>query len=1350
MASKVRLAWLGLLIVCLFGSAQGCSCGDSNSQGVCGDGHVDMGEECDDGNNVDGDGCSSTCKNEMVSARCGDGHLDPGEECDDGNTKSGDGCSATCTKESTSGKCGDGHKDPGEECDDGNTKSGDGCSSTCKKESIVGVCGDGHVDPGEECDDGNKVAGDGCENNCTKTPDEVTCQNLQPIPSGTCEVTAGDGNKFMVGTVLTPTKIYRGGGVLVDTTGQITCVGCMCAAMASGATTLTCPDGVITAALINTHDHITYTQDSPYNDTGERYEHRNDWREGKNGHTKIPSQGSATDDQIRWGEVRFLMGGATSTVGSGSATGILRNLDKPDPAQQGLAENPVDFDTFPLGDSNGTQLASGCGYPSVVTEASIASDTAYFPHVAEGINGFASNEFTCLSDANMGHDVVQPQTAMIHAVGLTPADYADMAKNGTALIWSPRSNITLYGDTALVTEAQRAGVLIALGTDWMPTGSMNLLRELQCASSFSKTYLNDFFSDQQLWLMVTANAAAATAMDDKIGTLAPGKVGDVSIFNGKTHKDFRAIIDAGAGDVVLVMRSGKVLYGDDTVVSTIPGTGACDPVTGDDATPVCGVAKRICVQDDIGKSFSALKTSAGAIYGAYFCGAPDNEPSCKPTRPMPVQMSTTYTGDPITTGDPNLKDTDGDGIPDVMDNCPTVFNPVRPGMGGVQADADGDGVGDACDVCPLDANTTMCSTFDPNDTDGDGVPNATDNCPNVKNADQADADGDGKGDACDPCPMQPNPGNQACVVTIYDVKSGTVPVNSAVSIANGLVTGRNATGYFLQVKESDAGYMGADYSGVYVFDQTNMVAVGDRVTLTTATVQNYFGQIQLTNTTNQITSMGEAAPLATAVSEDDVKTGGLRAAQLEGVIVRVSNATVSDNMPPPDPTDHAPTNEFLVDGKLLVDDFLYLISPFPVDGDNFASITGILALKNNNSKVEPRAASDYVGGTAHLIGFGPDHMFARVGQVNAPTIPTPLTVQVSQAVLTDTAIIVTSGTPTSLAVTSVTIPAGQTSAPVPVSGLVQDMNVTLTAQLASTMLTANVRVLGVGEAPAAVTLTPAMANVLPGATQTLTVTLDIPAPAGGTTVGLALSPGTAGTIPPTITVPQDQTSASFDYVDGNMVSTATITATLGSSMSQATLNITAQVAGLVINEVDYDNVGSDTAEFLELYNGSGATLNLSDYTVYLVNGSAAGCTNGCPVYQTIALSAASSPTLAPGQYLAIACAAVTVDPAAVTLAINCGASGTIQNGSPDGIALVNTTTQTLTDALSYEGAISAAAIPNLGNVSLVEGTVLPSSVADSNTVNGSLCRSPNGSDTNDAATDWKFCTTPTPGAANGN
>lgn len=62
----------------------------------CGNGNLDPGEECDDGNNVGGDGCSASC---TVDSYCGDGNLDPGEGCDDGNTIDGDGCSAECTME---------------------------------------------------------------------------------------------------------------------------------------------------------------------------------------------------------------------------------------------------------------------------------------------------------------------------------------------------------------------------------------------------------------------------------------------------------------------------------------------------------------------------------------------------------------------------------------------------------------------------------------------------------------------------------------------------------------------------------------------------------------------------------------------------------------------------------------------------------------------------------------------------------------------------------------------------------------------------------------------------------------------------------------------------------------------------------------------------------------------------------------------------------------------------------------------------------------------------------------------------------------------------------------------------
>ena len=125
----------------------------------CGDGFVDIpaGEQCDDGNTVDGDGCSANC---TIEPMCGDGIVNNGEACDDGNNMDGDGCSANCTIEAY---CGDGILNDGEQCDDGNNVDFDGCSSNC---TIEPYCGDGKLDPGEQCDDGNNTDGDGCSAMC--------------------------------------------------------------------------------------------------------------------------------------------------------------------------------------------------------------------------------------------------------------------------------------------------------------------------------------------------------------------------------------------------------------------------------------------------------------------------------------------------------------------------------------------------------------------------------------------------------------------------------------------------------------------------------------------------------------------------------------------------------------------------------------------------------------------------------------------------------------------------------------------------------------------------------------------------------------------------------------------------------------------------------------------------------------------------------------------------------------------------------------------------------------------------------------------------------------------------------
>jgi len=122
------------------GDATSDATADTAAPPNCGDSNVDLdqGEQCDDGNTTDGDGCDSDCQVE-VGVACGNNTLEPanGEECDDGNTTAGDGCGPNCQLEPVGATCGDNTVDNLEVCDDDNTTNGDACNPTCNLENTT-------------------------------------------------------------------------------------------------------------------------------------------------------------------------------------------------------------------------------------------------------------------------------------------------------------------------------------------------------------------------------------------------------------------------------------------------------------------------------------------------------------------------------------------------------------------------------------------------------------------------------------------------------------------------------------------------------------------------------------------------------------------------------------------------------------------------------------------------------------------------------------------------------------------------------------------------------------------------------------------------------------------------------------------------------------------------------------------------------------------------------------------------------------------------------------------------------------------------------------------------------------
>ncbi len=149
---------------------------------VCGDGVINegLGEDCDDGNNIDDDECSNRCTYGCTSDdECSDGDPCAGTTtCDvDSHKCSGPTlddktlCETTTIEEGWCMKnvcvptnCGDGVKEGSEQCDEGkdNGTPGSECSVNCR----IVDCGNGVIEGNEECDDGNLVNMDSCDENC--------------------------------------------------------------------------------------------------------------------------------------------------------------------------------------------------------------------------------------------------------------------------------------------------------------------------------------------------------------------------------------------------------------------------------------------------------------------------------------------------------------------------------------------------------------------------------------------------------------------------------------------------------------------------------------------------------------------------------------------------------------------------------------------------------------------------------------------------------------------------------------------------------------------------------------------------------------------------------------------------------------------------------------------------------------------------------------------------------------------------------------------------------------------------------------------------------------------------------
>jgi 5-methylthioadenosine/S-adenosylhomocysteine deaminase len=319
--------------------------------------------------------------------------------------------------------------------------------------------------------------------------------------------------------------------------------------------------GTIYPGLIELHNHLSYDV-LPLWDVPRRFDDRDQWSGGAMQQTyRKTISGPMTvlgrtpgliEAVVRYVEAKCLLGGVTTSQGialfsnQGAAAyyqGIVRNVER------------SGGDGLP---GAGTRISDVEATDSDAFLGRLRRSSCLLLHLAEGTDDAAREHFLSL---RLGGDdwAITAALSGIHCVALQRADFDMMAARKASMVWSPLSNLLLYGATARIDQAKAAGLAIGIGSDWSPSGSKNLLGELKVARLLDPG--QDVFSDRELVALATREAARILRWDSRLGTIEVGKRADLLVLNGRAGDAYQRLLHAAETSVRLVTVDGVPRYG---------------------------------------------------------------------------------------------------------------------------------------------------------------------------------------------------------------------------------------------------------------------------------------------------------------------------------------------------------------------------------------------------------------------------------------------------------------------------------------------------------------------------------------------------------------------------------------------------------------------------------------------------------------------------------------------------------------------------------------------------------------------------------------------------------------------
>ena len=258
--------------------------------------------------------------------------------------------------------------------------------------------------------------------------------------------------------------------------------------------------------------------------------------------------------ELRYAEIRALVGGVTAIQGAGAAgataahESLVRNVDLFIFGQH-RARAMIDLPTASSRDA--PRLAK------ILQDIQDGKVDAFYLHLSEGQRGDQRSQAEFGRFVELG--AATPATVLIHASALTGEQIHQVADAGCRLVWSPQSNLRLYGQTTLAAEALAAGMPLGLGADWLPSGSTSLLAEMKVARR-ELARQGGPIAAGDLVDMVTAGAARIAGLAGHLGALAAGRPADVLVLERHHEDPYENVCSADPSWVDLVLIGGDVTY----------------------------------------------------------------------------------------------------------------------------------------------------------------------------------------------------------------------------------------------------------------------------------------------------------------------------------------------------------------------------------------------------------------------------------------------------------------------------------------------------------------------------------------------------------------------------------------------------------------------------------------------------------------------------------------------------------------------------------------------------------------------------------------------------------------------